>query len=72
MSVVCGAKLADGRTCGREMKKVTNEDGEQEWRCALHPPETATESQEQPLSFVDWTKEDEAHLQADIMEATKE
>ena len=39
MSVVCGAKLGNGRMCGREMRKVTNEDGEQEWRCSLHPPE---------------------------------
>lgn len=49
---ICGVQLSDGRICGRELKLVPCEDGENEWICPIHPPEEVETQPVAPLLFV--------------------
>ena len=50
---ICGIPLSDGRICGRELKLVSEDDGEQGWVCPIHPVEQVEEPRAAPLSFVE-------------------
>ena len=50
---ICGIPRSDGRICGRELKLVSEDDGEQGWICPIHPPEQVETKPTAPLSFVE-------------------
>lgn len=52
MKPICGVPLSDGRICGREMKLVPEDDGEQGWICPIHPPEIVANQPAALLSFI--------------------